>query len=55
LSVLYRAAWLCPVQLIHSHQGEIHMSLAVWLVLLFALGIGAMGLCTLFVKACEKI
>jgi len=31
------------------------MSLAVWLMLLFALGIAAMWLCILFIKACEKI
>ena len=31
------------------------MSVAVWLLLLFILGIVAMGLCYLFLEACEKI
>jgi len=31
------------------------MSIAVWLLLLFVLGLVAMGLCYLFLEACEKI
>jgi hypothetical protein len=31
------------------------MNLANWLVGTFLLGIGAMALCFLFLKACEKI
>jgi hypothetical protein len=31
------------------------MNLAFWLLALFALGILAMGLCYLFLIACEKI
>jgi hypothetical protein len=31
------------------------MDLQVWLPALFALGIGMMGICLLFLKACEKI
>jgi len=31
------------------------MSMANWLVGMFLLGIGAMVLCFLFLKACEKI
>ena len=31
------------------------MSIAIWLVSLFILGIVAMGLCYLFLEACEKI
>jgi hypothetical protein len=31
------------------------MNLAIWLPALFVLGIVLMGLCLLFVKACEKI
>jgi hypothetical protein len=31
------------------------MSLSLWLLSMFFLGIAAMGLCFLFMKACEKI
>jgi len=31
------------------------MAISSWLVGAFLLGIGAMGLCFLFLKACEKI
>lgn len=31
------------------------MSLAIWLPSLFILGIVAMGLCYLFMEACDKI
>ena len=31
------------------------MSLGFWFVGLFLLGLGAVGLCYLFMKACEKI
>ena len=31
------------------------MNLALWLPGMFLLGIAAMGLCLLFLKACEKI
>jgi len=31
------------------------MNLAIWLPALFVVGIVMMGLCLLFVKACEKI
>jgi hypothetical protein len=31
------------------------MNLAIWLPLLFLLGIALMGLCYQFMKACEKI
>jgi hypothetical protein len=31
------------------------MNLAIWLPAMFVLGIVMMGLCLLFVKACEKI
>jgi hypothetical protein len=31
------------------------MNLVVWLPAMFALGIVSMGLCFLFLKACEKI
>jgi hypothetical protein len=31
------------------------MDLIIWLPAMFFLGIGAMALCYLFIKACEKI
>jgi len=31
------------------------MNVVIWLLAMFFLGIVAMGLCGLFVKACEKI
>lgn len=31
------------------------MNLAIWLPLLFVLGLGAMGLCGLFLLGCERI
>ena len=31
------------------------MSIAIWLLSLFVLGIVAMGLCYLFMEACDKI
>jgi hypothetical protein len=31
------------------------MSISMWLASLFVLGLGAMALCFLFLKACEKI
>jgi hypothetical protein len=31
------------------------MNISMWLAALFLLGIGAMVLCFLFLKACEKI
>ena len=31
------------------------MNLAIWLLAMFLLGIGSMGLCYLFMEACEKI
>jgi hypothetical protein len=31
------------------------MNLAIWLPAMFVLGIVMMGLCLLFLKACEKI
>jgi hypothetical protein len=31
------------------------MNLVIWLPAMFFLGIAAMGVCGLFVKACEKI
>jgi hypothetical protein len=31
------------------------MNLVVWLPLLFALGLGSLVLCVLFVDACERI
>ncbi len=31
------------------------MNLFVWLLALFLLGLGTMGLCYLFMKACDKI
>jgi hypothetical protein len=31
------------------------MSISMWMVSLFVLGMGAMGLCLLFLKGCEKI
>jgi hypothetical protein len=31
------------------------MDLVIWLPAMFFLGIGAMTLCYLFIKACEKI
>jgi hypothetical protein len=31
------------------------MNLAIWLPAMFLLGIAAMGLCFLFMEACEKI
>ena len=31
------------------------MNLAIWLPAMFALGIAMMGLCLLFLKACERI
>lgn len=31
------------------------MNLAIWLPSMFILGIVAMGICVLFVEACEKI
>ena len=31
------------------------MMLEIWLPGLFLLGLGSMGLCLLFMKACEKI
>jgi hypothetical protein len=31
------------------------MNLAIWLLVMFFLGLLSMGLCFLFLKACEKI
>jgi hypothetical protein len=31
------------------------MSLAIWLIAMFLLGLAAMGLCYLFMEACDKI
>jgi hypothetical protein len=31
------------------------MSIGLWVAVTFVLGIAAMGLCYLFLKACEKI
>jgi hypothetical protein len=31
------------------------MNLGIWFIAMFFLGIAAMGLCFLFMKACEKI
>jgi hypothetical protein len=38
-----------------TRRRSVSMNLAVWLPAMFLLGIVAMGLCYLFVKACEKI
>jgi hypothetical protein len=31
------------------------MSLSAWMISMFLLGLGALGLCGLFLKACQKI
>jgi hypothetical protein len=31
------------------------MNLAIWLIAMFILGLTSMGICYLFLKACEKI
>jgi hypothetical protein len=38
-----------------TRRRSVSMNLAVWLPAMFVLGVVAMGLCYLFLKACEKI
>lgn len=38
-----------------AEKGSHIMNLVVWLPLLFALGLGSLVLCVLFVDACERI
>jgi hypothetical protein len=45
----------CIEQVLSIPKEEFRMSLSMWMVLMFLLGIGAMALCGLFLKACEKI
>jgi hypothetical protein len=43
------------LQNFYIYGGKIIMSVGLWVVVTVALGIAAMGLCYLFLKACEKI
>jgi hypothetical protein len=38
-----------------GNETGVFMNLEIWMPLLFGLGIVSMGLCFLFLKACEKI
>jgi hypothetical protein len=43
------------LQNLYVYGGKIAMSVGLWVVVTVGLGIAAMGLCYLFLKACEKI
>jgi len=44
-----------PASFVSEHREEALMNLVIWLPAMFLLGVVAMGLCYLFMKACERI
>jgi hypothetical protein len=43
------------LQNLYIYGGKIIMSIGLWVAVTVVLGLAAMGLCFLFLKACEKI
>jgi hypothetical protein len=53
--LIISVVFLLGMYLVYSTKGVWSMNLILWMTGMFAIGILSMGLCFLFIKACEKI